>query len=335
MIDISKEQVLVDYLKARNIINEQDGYTYHYCGGGVSCTVVFLYTGKKQMIVKQALAQLKTKEVWECDPNRMNIEYESNRIYHELMPDCAPEVYFYDPENYIYGREAVPEDWRMWKTDLLEGDLNFAEAEKVINTLVTVHNECAKREDVARIFADKDIFYYLRVSPYIEFVVKRYPQLGKLSKEVIDFLMNTSCTLIHGDFSPKNIMVNGRSVSVLDYEVAHYGHPAFDIAFFSTHFVLKAVKHKNWAGAYLTMLCDMMDIYFKKVSCMGCEQLEESYVKTWAFIILARVDGKSPAEYITEEDKELIRKIAFNIINAEDWDYRNVIQMIRIEIEGE
>lgn len=336
MIDISDEKALTKYLLDKQVINETDGYSFHYCNGGVSCTVAFVYAGDRELIIKQGLARLKVREVWNCDPNRMYIEYESNRIYHNLMPNCASPVYFYDGDNYIYGRKAVPESWHMWKNDLLEGVLNFNAAERVINTLVTVHNYCATDEKIAEMFDSKDIFYNLRVSPYIEFVVQKYPQLDSYAKTIIDFLMNTKCTLVHGDFSPKNIMTDGREICILDYEVAHYGHPAFDLAFFSTHFILKAVKHRRWAAAYLNMLETMMNLYFDKINCMDKTILKECYVKLLGLIVLARVDGKSPAEYITEElDKDILRGIAFQLTGSEKKCYQTEIKNILSMIEGE
>ena len=336
MIDISDKNVLEEYLLNRGVVNKGDGYSFHYCKGGVSCTVVFVYAGKKPMIIKQGLAQLKVKEEWLCDPNRMNIEQESNRIYHKLVPECAPEVYFYDGENYIYGREAVPENWRMWKTDLLSGLLDFTAANKIITTLLTVHNKCAGDSAVAKEFENKEIFYGLRVSPYLEFMLKQYPQLESYMRPIINFLMESNITLIHGDFSPKNIMTDGTSVSILDYEVAHYGHPAFDLAFFSTHFVLKSVKNKEWAESYLNMLTYMMDIYFAGVKCMDALELQGCYVRLLALIMLARVDGKSPAEYITEtRDKDLIRECAFTIINEGIKGYRTAADMILDKIKQE
>ena len=329
MIDISDKGVLEQYLLEKKIVNPTGGYSFHYCKGGVSCTVVFVYAGEKQLIIKQGLAQLKVKEEWLCDPNRMNIEQESNRIYHELVPDCAPVIYFYDGDNFIYGREAVPEDWRMWKADLLAGKLDFSAAGKVANTLLTVHNACSRDRAVAEAFDSKDIFYNLRISPYFEFTKSKHPERSDFISSVIDFLMEAKVTLIHGDFSPKNIMTDGNAVSILDYEVAHYGHPAFDLGFFSTHFVLKAIKNKAWAESYLNMLVYMMDIYFRGVDCMDPKTLEECYIKTWALIVLARVDGKSPAEYITDEaDKALVREVAFAMIDENLTGYRDAAAMV-------
>ena len=328
MIDIADKNSLESYLLERGVIRKEEGYSLHYCKGGVSGTVAFVYAGEKPLIVKQALGQLKVKEDWFCDPNRMGIEYRSNEIYHRLAPDCAPEVYFYDEENYIYGREAVPENCSMWKEDLLSGLLDFSVAEKTINTLSLVHNGCAGDREIAEVFADKKIFYDLRISPYIEFTAGKYPEIADFARPIVKELMENAITLVHGDFSPKNIMVMGRNVSILDYEVAHYGHPSFDLAFFSNHFVLKAVKNKYWAGAYIAMLEYMLGIYFPKVRFMPAPELEQSFVRLLSLLMLARVDGKSPAEYITlDEDKELIRTMAFKIIRGNLSAYRQILPL--------
>ena len=211
---------------------------------------------------------------------------------------------------------------------MLNGVLNFRAAEKVITTLLTVHKSCSNDAEVRLNFDNKDIFYNLRISPYFEFVKKKHDTLSVQIDEVIDFLMSSKITLVHGDFSPKNIMVKGDAISILDYEVAHFGHPAFDLGFFSTHFVLKAIKNKQWAESYLNMLNFMMNVYFKDVRYMDKKLLELCYVKTWALIILARVDGKSPAEYITEEsDKELVRTVAMKAIKGNMSKYSEVISM--------
>ena len=328
MIDIADKKILESYLLERGIIRDEDGYSLHYCKGGVSGTVAFVYAGEKPLIIKQALGQLKVKEDWFCDPNRMGIEYRSNEIVHRLAPDCAPQVYFYDEANYIFGREAVPENSSTWKADLLSGLLDFAVAEKAIHTLALVHNSCANDKDTAEIFADKKIFYDLRISPYIEFTVGKYPELTDYAQPIIKELMESAITLIHGDFSPKNIMVTDRNISILDYEVAHYGHPSFDLAFFANHFILKAVKNKQWAGAYLSMLAYMLDIYFANVTCMSAIALEHSFVRLLSLMMLARVDGKSPAEYITlDEDKAFIRTMAFQIIQQDITRYKAFLSL--------
>lgn len=335
ILNLADPDVLEAYLVEKGIVREGEQFNTRYCGGGVSCTVCLVTAADRQLIVKQGLQKLKVKETWLCDPNRMDIEQESNRIYHEISPDCAPEVYGYDSDNYIYWREAVPDSWRMWKADLLEGTLDFAAADKVIKTMAAVHGICAEREDVRERFKDKDIFYQLRVSPYIEFILGKYPKLEPFAKPIIDELMLKSITLVHGDFSPKNIMTDGKNVSILDFEVAHYGHPAFDLAFFSNHFILKSVKNKKWAAAYLNMLRCMLDEYFGSVKYMDAGELENVFVRLLSLLMIARVDGKSPAEYITaDSDKQLVRDCAWAIIENGIVDRRTAIDTIFEKVSG-
>ena len=317
MLDMADTKTLENYLLGRGVIDAATGYSITYCKGGVSCIVAFVRAGEKELIIKQALAQLQVKETWLCDPNRMHIEYECNALYHRLAPDMAPAVCFYDDEHYIMGREAVPERCPMWKAQLLSGLLDFSVAEKVIRALAAVHAACAHDPEVARLFGNKDIFYGLRVSPYIEFTLGKYGQLKDFASPLVEELMGPGITLVHGDFSPKNIMIDDRNVRILDFEVAHYGHPAFDLAFFSVLFLCKSVKHKAWAAAYRNLLAFMLDTYFDNVAYMNNVALEASFVRLLALMLLARVDGKSPAEYITEEvDRERLRAMAFAIIDS-------------------
>lgn len=334
MIDISQKEVLEQYMFKRGLVKDGEDYDIHYCGGGVSGTVVYVDTQAGPIIIKQALAQLKTKETWLCDPNRMYIEYESNKIYHEIIPENAPEVYFYDSENYIYGREAIPQGCPMWKEDLLNGLLDFQAAEKSIDTLVEVHNQCSRREDVKQLFADKAIFYDLRMSPYIDFTVTKHPQLKDYAARIISEMMDHSITLVHGDYSPKNIMVVGRGIRVLDYEVAHYGHPAFDLAFFSNHFILKAVKFDQYPGAYLSMLEYMIRIYFDKMDYMDKKEFESTYIRTLSMLMLARVDGKSPVEYLVgnDEKQKQVRRLSFGIINGGIETFGEMMQLLKSEL---
>jgi hypothetical protein len=324
VIDISDRNTLEAYLREKNIIRDGFPYALKYCQGGVSGTVVFVDTGEKPMIVKQALGRLKVKEDWFCDPSRMNNEQKSNEIYHRLVPLCAPEVYFYDEENCIYGREAAPAGSITWKEDLLGGLFDFMAAEQAMSSLVEVHNRCAGDRDLENVFGNKKIFYELRISPYIEYVVQKYPGLSSFAMPVVRELMESNLTLVHGDFSPKNIMINFRKIYILDYEVAHYGHPSFDVAFFANHFVLKGVKNKAWAEAYMGMLDFMLRIYFSKVRCISPAVMEKSVIKLLALLMIARVDGKSPVEYISsDEDKEQIRSIAFETIESRITSYRD------------
>ncbi|MCC8189158.1 MAG: phosphotransferase, partial [Planctomycetes bacterium] len=317
------------YLRNRNLVDEDAPFAIEYCGGGVSGTVAFVQGGPRQMIVKQALARLRVKETWLCDPDRMRIEMLANEMYHRLVPENVPAVYFYDHENFLFGREAAPDRCSMWKADLLAGKLDYLVAEKVIHSLVTVHNHCARNVRVHDTFADKTIFHDLRISPYLEFMAAKDARIAAYAAPVIATLMAAAITLVHGDFSPKNIMVDGQRVYLLDFEVAHYGHPAFDLAFFANHFLLKSVKNRRWNFAYLGMLRHLLDRYFDAMDFMDGTDLEATFVRLLALLFLARVDGKSPVEYITEEaDKELIRRVAFELMDHDITSRREMLDLV-------
>jgi len=335
MIDISNEDVLKQYLLNKNHIETGDDCSITYCGGGVSGTVAFVKASGREMIVKQALAKLKVAEEWLCDPNRMQIEMKSNEIYYRHVPENTPEVYFYDHDNYIFGREAAPEHALMWKSNLMDGVLDMVIAEKVMRSLVIIHNECAKDKEVAEFFADKTIFHDLRISPYIKFILHKHTRLTEYAQPVINGLMESAITLVHGDYSPKNVMQDGRKVYLMDFEVAHYGHPSFDLGFLSNHLILKSVYNRRFGAAYISMLRHMLNLYFDEMNYMDKSSLEVSYLKLLPLLMIARVDGKSPVEYLTASaDKELVRKMAYAIIDNQAFNRKEMLKIILENIEN-
>jgi hypothetical protein len=331
---IIDEAKLREYLEKRKVFPSVKGLYFRYFSGGVSCDVAFVSDGKRSLLLKQALPALKVAERWECDPARMIVEHRALEVYARLVPGAVPAPVFYDSHNYIMCREAAPEECPMWKTQLLEGLLDFRVAKKAIEALLEVHNRTAGDAGVAEMFKDRQVFYDLRISPYIEFTCVKYPSHKEAAKALIHRLMNERRCLVHGDYSPKNILVSGTQIYILDMEVAHYGHPAFDLAFFTNHFLLKAVKNKAWGGAYLSMLRFMTDIYLKGLSALDSEEMEAASVAALGFLFLARVDGKSPVEYITEEaDRELIRRLAGKIILNRFSTFDEVISLVRKNLE--
>jgi 5-methylthioribose kinase len=332
VVDIADKEALLGYLAGKRVFPGAGNLYVRYFSGGVSGTVALVADAEKSVIVKQALPALKVAETWECDPDRMIIEHRALEVYARLVPDCVPAPLFYDDKNRVMCREAAPEACSMWKTHLLEGLLDFRVAKKAIETLRAVHHRTASDAGLRDTFRRTDIFYSLRVNPYIEFTVKKHPDLKPLSEPVIEMLMNEKIALVHGDYSPKNILVSGEKIFILDMEVAHFGHPSFDIAFFSTHFLLKSVKRKDWQDAYLSMLRYMTNIYFRGVTRVDAKDLERAAVGILGFLFLARVDGKSPAEYLTgDSDKALVRTIALRILKDRLASFGEVIALVKKE----
>ena len=329
MLDIENREVLVNYLLGKGVINEKEDYKLEYCKGGVSCIAALIEKSGKTMLVKQGRPKLAVKEEWLADPARMRIEAKANEVYNRYVPESVPAVIFYDDENYIMFREAAPADCVMWKTDLLNGILDFEVAKKTMEALVTVHNKCYNDNDVAKIFADDTIFYQLRISPYIEFVLRKYPALEEFGARLIKRLRERKLTLVHADYSPKNILVlKNRDICILDYEISHYGDPVFDVAFFTNHIVLKSAYLKEWSAAFLNMLLYMTSTYFSMTTYDDPKQVEADCIKILAMMMIARIDGKSPVEYITgETTKQLVRDMAMRLLNSEIQSYQEAAEL--------
>lgn len=333
MINIANRDELKAYLVDKRMIRFEDNVNIHYFSGGVSGTVALISTIESEFIVKQALAKLNVSADWECDQTRLKVEHNALKVYADIVPENVPRPICFDDSNYIMIREAAPYNAVMWKSALLSGIFNNNVAIKAIDSLNLVHNKTAYNTTVMEEFKNSRFFYDLRIDPYINYTVLKHPQFSSQAKGVIDFLMSEHIALVHGDYSPKNILVNGDDIFILDFETAYFGHPAFDIAFFSNHFLLKSVKNKQWADQTLKMLSTMIKRYFCRVDFMDARVLEYRAVQTLGFLFLARIDGKSPAEYIqSDDDKKLIRETATQIINDDLNSFNDVLACLSEKI---
>ena len=307
MTDISNREELSAYLRRSGILGSGEEAEIRYFPGGVSGAAALVSSANGEVLVKQAYERLKVAAEWKCDPRRIKVENDALSVYRSIVPQCVPAPVSFDDENWIMIREAVPDDWIMWKTDLLNGKINREVARKAIDALLAVHNATAHSEQVKSRFSDPQFFYELRVAPYIEYLLIRYPQL----KEKAGALSN-----------------------MLDFEVAYYGNPCFDIAFFANHFLLKAVKNRSIADEYIGLLTFMLKRYFDGISYAGADKTEADSVRTLSFLLLARVDGKSPVEYITEESsKELVRRTALRVIEDDCSRFEQVFDILRNEMK--
>jgi len=325
MINAADEQIFRTYLQEKNLLSDPQTALIRPLGGGVSCEAIMVRGETKAFVVKQALAKLRVKEDWFSDVTRIITEKDCLAFYNKIVPEHTPELLFYDEENYLYGMEAAPESARMWKDELLGGKIDFAVAEKVACALAKVHNASARDQAVQQRFASQTFFIELRVDPYLTATAKRHPALAKRIEQESARLLDNKLVLVHGDYSPKNILVDGQKIFILDFEVAHIGDPSFDLAFLTNHFILKAVKHKQWSPSFCNLATYAANVYLGKVNFMERQVLEKNSVRTLALLFLARVDGKSLAEYITQEaDKRLIRKISYGILDKDLSTYREL-----------
>jgi aminoglycoside phosphotransferase (APT) family kinase protein len=282
-------------------------------GGGVSCIVALVKSRRGKWVVKRALPRLMVEEEWLADLSRIFREAGCLRVIREVVDrDAAPEVILEDRENYSivleYGEGGVT-----WKKRLMEGVVDSHVTDRVAHILSRLHRMTRERNDVVKDFGDQTNFLQLRIDPYINHLIKKHPDIGHHLRDVIEILLGRRMVLVHGDYSPKNILIlpDGR-IWVLDCEPAHYGNPVFDIAFCTNHLILKSIhlgsmRHleegaRLWRNYWLSLGLDNM------------AGLEEEGVRVLTTLMLARVDGKSPVEYLTEEGRRKVRVLARSLI---------------------
>lgn len=315
-LDIEDHAQLEAYLRAAGRLSAGGAIEARTLSGGVSNRAVWVrMPDGAQWVVKQALAKLRTQADWFADPARIAREAEGLRACAELAPAGAtPLLVFEDSERHIVAMTAVKEPHDNWKTLLLRGDVqagHIAQFADMLGTLQRNAHLCAAQ--FAPRFADRQFFESLRLEPYYRYTASRVPQAAAFYDALIADTLAVRASLVHGDFSPKNVLVHTGRLVLVDYEVAHWGDPAFDVGFSMTHLLGKAnhlvAQRADFLAAaqgYWARYAGLVDGLF--------DGLEARSVRHTLGCLLARVDGRSPLEYLTPDGRERQRNAALALI---------------------
>jgi len=194
---------------------------------------------------------------------------------------------------------------------LMNGEADAAFAGNVGRTLVAIHAASAGRDDLAMTFANQDLFFALRIEPYLLHTAKVHTDFSPHIQTLANGLRASSIALMHGDVSPKNILCGPKGPVFLDAETACYGDPVFDLAFCLNHLLLKGVYRRESAVEYGRSFDALCATYLKGVSWEDPAALDRRTAQLLAVLLLARIDGKSPVEYLTSDrDKAFVREAA-------------------------
>jgi 5-methylthioribose kinase len=307
------------YLRDRGIGASGKPLQCRELGGGVSNTVVLVESGQERFILKQALPQLRVKDEWLADRTRIWRERDSlAAVAGVLPPSWVPKILWSDESNFLFAMEAAPEPAEFWKSHLLAGQLDAEHAKRAGIALGLTIRATWKSAEYADRFGDQTAFDQLRIDPYYRTIARRNPDIAAEATEWIAEMNQTRVALTHGDWSPKNMMVTPRGLFFIDYECAHFGDPAFDAAFCINHLILKSFHQPQHAAGYLGLAY----IFYTQVVGMlppeAFSYFERATVRHLGLLMLARVDGKSPVEYITREDvRDRIRAAAKRVIECQ------------------
>lgn len=318
--DIEDPDQLTDYLRAVGHIAPDRAIVAHTLTGGVSNkTVLVQLPDGRRWVMKQALAKLRVQADWFGDPARIHREALGLRWYGRLAPpDTVPGLEFEDEINHIVAMQAVPQPHENWKTLLLRGELDFEHVRQFGALLGQCQRRAfERRNEIQPVFADRAFFEALRLEPYYRYTASRVPASAGFYHALIGDTISHALTLVHGDYSPKNVLMCGDHAVLLDYEVAHWGDPAFDAGFAMTHLLSKAhhvaahrARFAEAARLFWRTYIGMVDGVFGEV--------ESRAVRHTLACLLARVDGRSLLEYLTDVERDRQRRVALALIENED-----------------
>ncbi|MBA3810403.1 MAG: phosphotransferase [Caulobacteraceae bacterium] len=280
--------------------------------GGVSGHVWRVELERGAICVKRALAKLDVADDWRAPVGRCLYEYRWFETARGVVPGSAPRPLAVDADRGFLAMEFLPpEDFPLWKAKLLSGRVDIADARAVGARLGAIHAATAGRREIAERFASDDCFHALRLEPYLLATAARRPGVAAPLRALVEHTAKTRLALVHGDVSPKNILLGPGGPVFLDAETAWWGDPAFDLAFCLNHLLLKALVVPGAAEPLAASFAALARAHLARVNWEPAEALEARAAALLPGLMLARIDGKSPVEYLTAENqKDFVRAFA-------------------------
>lgn len=267
--------------------------------GGISSDIWRVDLADRSICVKRALPELRVSSHWEAPIARNSNEWAWLCFAFAQQPHAVPQPLAHDPKAGLFAMAYLPTaEFPVWKNALMDGRIDPRDASEVGRVVATLHNASALRADLAQAFDTLEIFTALRLNPYFLATAERHPQLSNRFREIVDQTARRSVALVHGDVSPKNILLGPSGPVILDAECAWYGDPAFDLAFCLAHLLLKTLARPDRAGAYLNCFDALSTSYLNLIRFERRDRLESRAACLLPALLLARIDGKSPVEYL-------------------------------------
>lgn len=301
-------------LQAAGLVSAGEGVTIEALAGGVSSDISLVTSETRRFCIKRALEKLKVAADWRAPVERNRSEVEWLKVAAGILPGSVPRVLADHSADGWFAMEYLePAAHPVWKTQLRDGLIDPDFAAQVGRGIGRMHAATADDVEIAQRFATDHIFYPIRLEAYLVAAGQRHPDYSGALQALVENTQTNKRALVHGDVSPKNIlcaMRDGESVPVfLDAECAWYGDPAFDLAFVLNHLLLKCLWRPQHAARYLACFDALHGSYMNQVTWETTSAIDGRSARLLIGLLLARVDGKSPVEYITDEaQKNIVRQ---------------------------
>ena len=282
--------------------------------GGVSNTVLLVETAIDNFVLKQSLPQLRVEQQWMSDRSRIWREAAGLAAVAPQLPEgSVPRVLFRDDDNYLFAMTAAADGAQSWKIGLMRGECDLDVAERIGEITAALISCSFRSRAMESAFGDLTIFDQLRLDPYYRTTATRHPDLTDFFNKLVDGYPARRYALTHGDWSPKNFLVGGGNVMAIDFEAIHFGDPAFDVAFLLNHLLLKSFHLRPHAAGFAALAERFWTTLRGEMP--PVHNFEACTIEHLGALLLCRMDGKSPVEYIRDPDlKQQIREFARQII---------------------
>ena len=299
---------VLDLLKSAGLCGPSERPRAEELTGGVSSQIWRVDLARGPVCVKRALPRLRVAQLWEAPVARNRYEYDWFRVAGSAAPGAVPQV-IAQAEGAFVMEYLDPQRHPVWKSLLSQGQADAAFAGQVGAQLAKIH---AATTAVAALFPTDEIFHAIRLEPYLLATGRRHPDLSRELDALAQRTARTRVCLVHGDVSPKNILAGPQGPVFLDAECAWFGDPAFDLAFCLNHLLLKCLWVPQARTQFLGCFDALAGAYLEGVAFAGVEERAATLLPG---LLLARVDGKSPVEYLTREsDQAAVRRVARDLL---------------------
>ncbi len=322
---VLEAETAAEYLVARGWTDAAFRVSAETLSGGVSNRVILARcetANPPALVLKQARRRLQVAQLWECGMERVFREIDTLKICQQILANgvdaslafapTVPRLVFEDRENFVFAMTAAPEQHVVWREQLLAGAANVEIARACGHMLAKLHGDSWLDPEVCSLLDDTTFFDDLRLDPYYRQISRVHGGLRQPVAELLESLQQHKRCLVHGDFSPKNLLVTDNQVILLDFEVGHFGDPAFDLGFFLTHLVIKAIRADDAFDAYWQLIDVFWTRYLHDLSAgilsagiapRELELLPQRVLRNLGACLIARVDGKSPVDYLPDADQ--------------------------------
>ncbi len=304
------QKELIGYLVQKNMLSSSS-VEVRSLSGGVSSEILLIEEGNKKFVLKRALTKLKVKDEWFADVKRNHIEQKYIKYVTDFLPQAVPQILYNDEKHHFFCMEMLENGLTNWKELLLNKKLSSKYATEAGKIMGVIHNRSAEDSNLKQEFDTLQNFQELRIEPYLTKTGKRHPDLSSYFNDEAKRLASVKQCLVHGDFSPKNILVSPERFVLLDCEVAWYGDPIFDVGFLLNHFILKALYIPSKAKEFADLAKTALNSYKEHSGGIFDEAFDAKLTRLILLLMMARVDGKSPVEYLNHRQQQKVRNFVY------------------------